>query len=147
MKTVFKISAGGVVYRRSGDSIEFLLISVKDGSVWTLPKGLVEKGEKPEDAAVREVREETGVNAKIVTFLGKTELWFFLNENDEKVRHHKIVYYYLMEYESGSTEEHDFEVVSANWFTAQEAIGKATYKKDKEILQKALDYLKEKKDV
>ncbi|MGB9823944.1 MAG: NUDIX hydrolase [Candidatus Hydrothermia bacterium] len=146
MKTVFEISAGGVVYRETDKGTEILLIAVKDGRTWTLPKGLVEKGEKPEVAALREVKEETGVNAKLLDFIDKIELWFYQNENGDKVRHHKIVYYYLMEYESGSTEDHDYEVKEARWFPEEEALQKASYPKDREIIKKAVEILRGKKD-
>ncbi|MEO0265907.1 MAG: NUDIX hydrolase [candidate division WOR-3 bacterium] len=143
MKTVFEISAGGVVFRKSGERVQILLISVKEGKIWTLPKGLVEKGERPEKAALREVKEETGVTAKIVKFIDKIDLWFYQEENGERVRHHKIVYYYLMEYESGSLEDHDFEVVDVKWFEAEEALSILSYQKDREIVKKTLEFLGE----
>ncbi|MEO0246569.1 MAG: NUDIX hydrolase [candidate division WOR-3 bacterium] len=143
MKTVFEISAGGVVFRKSEERLQILLISVKEGKIWTLPKGLVEKGERPEKAALREVKEETGVTAKIVKFIDKIDLWFYQEENGERVRHHKIVYYYLMEYESGSLEDHDFEVVDVKWFEAEEALSILSYQKDREIVKKTLEFLGE----
>ncbi|MEO0258025.1 MAG: NUDIX hydrolase [candidate division WOR-3 bacterium] len=146
MKTVFEISAGGVVFRKSGERLQILLISVKEGKIWTLPKGLVEKGERPEKAALREVKEETGVTAKIVKFIDKIDLWFYQEENGERVRHHKIVYYYLMEYESGSLEDHDFEVVDVKWFEAEGALSILSYQKDREIVKKALEFLGERQN-
>ncbi|MEO0278764.1 MAG: NUDIX hydrolase [candidate division WOR-3 bacterium] len=146
MKTVFEISAGGVVFRKSEERLQILLISVKEGKIWTLPKGLVEKGERPEKAALREVKEETGVTAKIVKFIDKIDLWFYQEENGERVRHHKIVYYYLMEYESGSLEDHDFEVVYVKWFEAEEALSILSYQKDREIVKKALEFLGERQN-
>ena len=66
MKTERQISSGGVVFRRIDDNIEIALIAVKGGTVWCLPKGLLEKGEGLARAAHREVREETGVDRKSV---------------------------------------------------------------------------------
>ena len=144
MKTVFEISAGGVVYKKDETGYWFLLISVKDGKVWTLPKGLVEKGEKPENAALREIKEETGVSGRIETFLDKVELWFFQKGNGETVRHHKIIYHYLVEYMEGDISRHDFEVNEVKWFRPEEALKNASYEKDKKIIEKAIEYLRSK---
>ncbi len=141
MKTKFEISAGGVVYKKEGDNYSVLLIAVKKGTVWTLPKGLVEKGEKPEEAALREIREETGIIGELESFLDKIELWFFQNEDGEKVRHHKIVYYYLVKYVNGNPVEHDFEVEDVKWFQIDEAVKICSYEKDREVLKKAKEIL------
>lgn len=142
MKTVFEISAGGVVYKRDEKGYSFLLVAVKDGKVWTLPKGLVEKGEKPENAALREIKEETGVSGRIETFLDKVELWFVQKEEGETIRHHKIVYHYLVEYIEGDITHHDFEVNDVKWFTPEEALENCSYEKDKQIIKKAIEYLR-----
>jgi 8-oxo-dGTP diphosphatase len=142
METRFEISAGGVVYKRINDSYNFLLIAVKNGQVWTLPKGLVEKGEKPESAALREVKEEAGVEGRVESFLDKIELWFYSNEEGQRVRHHKIVYYYLIEYQFGDPSMHDFEVVDVQWFGEDEALKIASYDKDRKVLEKAINYLR-----
>lgn len=142
METRFEISAGGVVYKRINDSYSFLLIAVKDGQVWTLPKGLVEKGEKPESAALREVKEEAGVEGRVESFLDKIELWFYSNEEGQRVRHHKIVYYYLIEYQFGDPSMHDFEVVDVQWFGEDEVLKIASYGKDRKVLEKAINYLR-----
>ncbi len=144
MKTKFEISAGGVVYKKENDEHSVLLIAVKNATVWTLPKGLVEKGEKPEEAALREIREETGIKGEIESFLDKIELWFFQNEEGEKVRHHKIVYYYLVKYISGDPTQHDFEVDDVKWFQIDEAIKICSYDKDRAILKKAKEILENK---
>lgn len=142
METRFEISAGGVVYKRINDSYNFLLIAVKNGQVWTLPKGLVEKGEKPELAALREVKEEAGVEGRVESFLDKIELWFYSNEEGQRVRHHKIVYYYLIEYQFGDPSMHDFEVVDVQWFGEDEVLKIASYDKDRKVLEKAINYLR-----
>jgi len=141
-RVVFEISAGGVVFRRINGQIQVILISTRGGKVWALPKGLVEKGEPLEEAAKREVREETGVEARVLQKIDKVDLWFYWeDEPGVKRRHHKIIYFFLMEYMRGSTEDHDYEVERAEWFPLEEAIEKATYKSEKEILKKAQNIL------
>lgn len=142
-KTKFEISAGGVIYREENGKFYVALIAVKGGKVWALPKGLVEKGEPLEEAALREVREETGLQGEIVEKLGKIDYWFFWKEDGERIRHHKIVYFYLMRYLRGDTKNHDFEVDEVRWFPIEEAIEIATYKDEKKILEKAYERLKE----
>jgi len=142
MKTKFEISAGGVVFKKVEGRVFVVLIAVKGGKIWTLPKGLVEKGEKLEDAALREVKEETGVTGQVLGRIDKIELWFFQTENGEKVRHHKIVYYFLIKYTGGDVEEHDWEVDDVRWFEIEEAMEMASYKKDKAILKKAYEMIK-----
>jgi len=130
-----QVSAGGVVFRRDSDGVKIVLVSVKDGSVWTLPKGLIEKGERPEVAAVREVQEETGLKGRIVDSLDTISYWYFLK--DENTKYHKTVYYYLMEYAEGSTDDHDWEVKEASWFSIDDALKMVKYKGDREILERA----------
>ena len=128
-------SSGGVIFRNSRKGIEAALIAVKNKTVWCLPKGAIDKNEDFQTAAVREVREETGLLGEIIDEIGKISYWYF--SKDENVRFNKTVYFYLMEYKSGSTDAHDQEVDEARWFLIDEAINKLTYKGEKEILQKA----------
>ena len=103
-------SAGGLVVR--GD--EVLLIATAGGRRWQLPKGHLEAGELPAEAAVREVREETGVTGSIVAPLSGVD-YTFLERGRHRIKKH--VDYFLLAYESGS--EANFEpreVVAARWF-------------------------------
>ncbi len=128
-------SSGGVIFRNSRKGIEVALIAVKNKTVWCLPKGAIDKNEDFQTAAVREVREETGLSGEVIDEIGKISYWYF--SKDENVKFNKTVYFYLMEYKSGNTDEHDQEVDDAQWFLIDEAINKLTYKGEKEILQKA----------
>lgn len=130
-------SAGGVVYRRTLSGLEIALIKTRDA--WTLPKGLIEKGEKPEVAALREVEEETGLKVELKGPLGSIDYWFYSPE--EKARYHKKVYFFLFEAIGGNLEKHDFEVEEARFFKPEEALKLATYHGDREILKKALSAL------
>jgi len=132
MKRAF--SAGGVVYKFENGDLKVLLISTKEGRAWALPKGLIEKGENPEKTALREIKEETGIEGEIVDELGETSYWFVL----EGEKYFKTVKYFLVKYTGGEINP-QWEISSAEWFSPDEAIKKLTYKTDKEILKKALE--------
>ncbi|MDP2167096.1 MAG: NUDIX hydrolase [Thermodesulfovibrionales bacterium] len=134
-----QFSSGGVIYRKVHDSIEIALVAVKGGSVWTLPKGIVNKGEKPEETSVREVLEETGLNGRLIEKIGETTYWYFLKEENAKVK--KTVYYYLLEYVSGDTSDHDWEVDDAAWFPIDEALRRVSYKGDKDMIVKVREMI------
>lgn len=130
-----QVSAGGVIFRRNKELIEIAMVSTKNGAVWCLPKGLIDRGEKPEETAVREVKEETGLNGKIIEKLGEITYWYYLKEENVKCK--KTVHFFLMEFMCGDISEHDWEVDTVSWFPLDEAIKKATYKGEREILKKA----------
>jgi 8-oxo-dGTP pyrophosphatase MutT (NUDIX family) len=136
-KILFEKSAGGVVYKKEGGKIYIALVAVKDGSVWTFPKGLIDKNEDPKICALREVKEEAGVNATIVDEIAKQEYWYVL----EGIKRKKTVYYYLMEYVSGDVKDHDWEVKDAKWISLEDAEGMLKYKGDKQIIQKVKERL------
>ncbi|GAB4389672.1 MAG: NUDIX hydrolase [Thermodesulfovibrionales bacterium] len=128
-------SAGGVIYRRRGGAVEIAMIAIKGGSVWCLPKGMVDRGETPEEAAVREVREETGLKGTIVDKVGSVSYWYFIKEENAKCK--KTVDFYLMRYVGGSTSDHDREVDESSWLPIEEASERAAYKGDREIISRA----------
>lgn len=143
MKTERQLSAGGVVFRPAGAMVEVALISTKGGKVWGLPKGRVEDGENIARTAHREVREETGLDCKIIQNIGHIE-YFFTFRDDNEVdfkRVFKIVYFFLMEYVSGDVSGHDAEVVDCKWFALDEAISLMKYDDEKDILKKAKEAL------
>ncbi len=134
-------SSGGVIYRNVDGSLEIALVSVKGGTAWCLPKGVVDHGETPEMAAVREVREETGLNGRIIGRLGDISYWYYIREENTKCR--KTVSFYLMDYVSGDTADHDAEVDSAAWYPLETALETVTYRGDRSIIEKAKELLRE----
>lgn len=105
-------SAGGVVVRREGSEAEFLAIKPAHRDRWQLPKGTIDQGETPEQAALREVREEGGVDGRIMADLGPIRFHYQMGGK----RFVKTVDFYLMSYEGGDPADHDHEVQDARWF-------------------------------
>src|SRR4051812_10278352 len=94
-----QVSSGGVAFRRRPDAVEVALVSVGPQQRWQLPKGIVEEGESPEITAVREVREEAGIDATLVAPLDAIEYWYVASA--EGVRYHERVHFFLLEYGGG----------------------------------------------
>jgi 8-oxo-dGTP pyrophosphatase MutT (NUDIX family) len=132
-----QVSAGGVVFRRSGDTIEVVLIAVGEQRRWQLPKGLVDRGENPEQTALREVREETGIDSTLLDSIDKIEYWYYGQSENKRIRYHKIVHFYLLNFLSGNTKDHDQEVEEARWVEIDEAGSLLSFKNEKEIVGKA----------
>ncbi|MGH2447022.1 MAG: NUDIX hydrolase [Chloroflexota bacterium] len=105
-------SAGGVVVRCNDGQAEFLAIMPAHRERWQLPKGTIDPGETPPVTAVREVREEGGVQADIVDDLGPIDFYYQMDGG----RYHKTVNFYLMRYQSGNPADHDHEIQQARWF-------------------------------
>jgi 8-oxo-dGTP pyrophosphatase MutT (NUDIX family) len=137
MRIKYEVSAGGLVLRRSGASYDALLIGRGIPRVWSLPKGHVEPRETHEKAALREVREETGCWAEILTKLSDISYWFYLNGS----KHKKSVYFFLMRYVSGDTVNHDHEVDEAAWFEVKAAKKALKYVNEKRLIDLGLEYL------
>jgi 8-oxo-dGTP pyrophosphatase MutT (NUDIX family) len=136
-----EISAGGVVYRRGDDGIEIVLASrrTRRGQLaWGLAKGGIEDGESMEDAAVREVREETGLLAEIEASLGETR-YFYVWEN---VRIRKTVHFFLMRHTGGDIDDRDDEMEEIRWFPLERALKRAAYRGERDVLVRAAELLR-----
>ncbi|HEX8598389.1 MAG TPA: NUDIX hydrolase [Chloroflexia bacterium] len=134
-----EFSAGGVVYRRVGDTYEVVAVHRNRHTDWSLPKGHIEKGETQEQAALREVKEETGLDARIVDSLG--EVVYFYRRPKGLTR--KVVYHFLMEYTGGEFGPPNWEVDEARWIDIDQAHTLFTYKNDLGIVRKAKERLAE----
>ena len=136
-----QFSAGGVIYRDGSSGIEVALAARLDSRgqrVWCLPKGLIEPGEKAPVTALREVREETGLSGDIEKKLGDIQYWYQTSES----RVLKKVSFYLLRYREGDVADHDHEMAEVRWMPLPEAITLASYKSEREILEKAARLLK-----
>ena len=135
MSTEREFSAGGVVVRRDECVVIVPVKRSQDGKrVVALPKGHPDGDETPEQAATREVREETGVEAELVEPLG--EVAYFYQRKGRRI--HKRVRFFLFRYRSGSTHDHDQEIEEARWMPLAEAAEKLTYAGEREMAARAL---------
>lgn len=140
-----RVSSGGVIFRRAGASVRVALVAVRGMKSWCLPKGMIDEGEDAPAAALREVREETGLQGKLVQKLGQISYWYHLK--GENIRVNKTVHFYLLKYVSGRTGDHDHEVDEAKWLDIDDAIKLLTYKNEKGIMTKARDAISRLKDI
>jgi 8-oxo-dGTP diphosphatase len=132
----FQFSAGGIVYKKENSKTFILVSQHSQHHGWVFPKGLIGdhvEGENKEETALREVREETGVNGKIIRALNPITYWFIMNQ--EKIR--KTVYYFLMEYIDGDITRHDDEMESVEWLPANKVEERLTYESDKIVWREA----------
>nr|WP_237259022.1 NUDIX hydrolase [Thermus brockianus] len=121
-----------------GDPPEVLVVSLKGGKVVTLPKGQVEPGERYPETAVREVREETRVEAAVLSPLGKVRYYFTVKDGDVPVTVSKEVHYFLMAYRGGEPRPQLSEVEAAYFLPVAEALNRLSYPNEREMLRKAL---------
>ena len=152
------VSAGGVVYREVDGRIEAVLcgrvihshaagngvnrqpaagVTRDEDFRWSLAKGTPDPGETMEETALREVREETGLEVEINSPLGSIDYWFVGREPD--VRYHKTVHFYLMVPVGGDFAFHDPEFDVVRWFPSDEALGKLAYVNEVDVLRRAIN--------
>jgi len=136
-----QISAGGVVYRREGGGVEVVIVAVGPNNRWQLPKGLVDKNEKPEVTAVREAREEGGVTSEVDQHIETIEYWYVGLDNGIRVRFHKRVHFYLMRYVSGETKDHDWEVNEARWVPIEDAAAQLAFDNERLVMKRAAELI------
>ncbi len=130
MKRKNETSAGGIVYKKNGNSFLWLITQHSQHKGWVFPKGLIgdtNENEKMEEAALREVEEEGGVKARIINPIPIKSVYTYI-WNDIQVE--KTVFYYLMEYVSGDPKNHDWEMMDAKFTTEEEVLKMLTYPSD-----------------
>jgi ADP-ribose pyrophosphatase YjhB (NUDIX family) len=136
-KRVDEVSAGGLVIDKSGS--QGLLIGRRDQKdptgtkiLWSLPKGHIEEGETPEQAAIREVAEETGINSEITQSLGVIDFWFMAGGK----RIHKTVHHFIFKETGGLLAAQESEVDEVGWFPLAEIVGLLAYPDEKKLIAK-----------
>lgn len=137
---VEEFSAGGFVLDRSGHRPQAALIARRDRRgrlIWSLPKGHIEEGETAEDAAVREVFEETGITSSIVSSLGTIDFWFMADDR----RIHKTVHHFLLEAHDLELSDADAEVTEVAWVPLDEVADRLAYPDERRLVARVEEAL------
>lgn len=133
-KKVEETSAGGLVVQ--GDQALLIGRHDKKGrTLWSLPKGHIEPNETPEVAAIREVKEETGIDAQITKHLGTIDFWFMADGK----RIHKTVHHYLMEAIGGTLEPQTIEVDEVAWFPLENVSARLAYSDERKLIKATME--------
>lgn len=130
-----EVSAGGVVVDDQGRVLLVRTRNLKGEPVWTLPKGLMESGEDPETAALREVQEETGYRCAVLKPLPPSQYWFRREGHLVK----KTVHWFLMR-PLEQVGEHDWEIEEVAWVPLAEAVERLTYPSDRKLVQELVPH-------
>jgi mutator protein MutT len=137
-RAALEVSAGGVVIR--GREVIAIVPRRRDADgrrVLALPKGHVDEGETPLQAAAREVREEAGVEVALLAELGEVRYWYTRKQQ----RISKVVAFYLFRYLAGDVADHDEEVEEARWMPVGEAMRSLSYPGEREMMRRAITWL------
>lgn len=139
-RVVNERSAGGVMLVRHGPDLFVSLIRVRGGSVLALPKGHIEAGESPEQAALRETREETGLTGRPLAPLEQISYVFWSRLQNARVA--KSVHFFLLEYRAGSIAHHDGEVDGVRLVPIARATEALNYPGEKRVMSEALAWVR-----
>jgi 8-oxo-dGTP pyrophosphatase MutT (NUDIX family) len=137
-RTARATSAGGVVYRRDHDRLQVAVVHRRAPPLWALPKGTPDSGETTEETALRETREETGLEVEIEERL-RSIRYFFVRGT---TRFHKTVHFFLMRAIGGSTDAHDAEFDEVRWVDLDEAIALLTHATERAVVEEAAELLR-----
>ncbi|MEK7681649.1 MAG: NUDIX hydrolase [Chloroflexota bacterium] len=129
------VSAGGVIYRMVDGRMEVALCGRGEGALWALPKGTPELDETIEQTALREAREETGLQVEIEAPLGNITYWF----QHDGIRCFKTVHFHLMRPVGGALDKHDPEFDVVQWFPVDEALRVMTYTNETTVVRAAVE--------
>ena len=136
-----EFSAGGLVVRRMRGRPYIAAVRVKDGTVLALPKGHIEPGESGAETAVREVREETGLDSRLVEKLDDIRYWY----TRDGTRVLKVVSFFLLSYRSGTVRDDQREAVDgAEWSPLDEAPARLAYRGEQQMARAALSKVADK---
>lgn len=133
LRNASAVSCGGVIYQHCNGAYEIALVGRSAQGTWGLPKGTPSEGESPEETALREVSEETGLEPKLVEPIGSIQYYFVARST----RFHKTVHFFLMEAIGGDLDKHDHEYDLVQWFDLDEALNRLSYPNEAEMVRRA----------
>jgi 8-oxo-dGTP pyrophosphatase MutT (NUDIX family) len=140
LRTVDETSAGGlVVDHESGAAAVIGRLDRRGRLLWSLPKGHIEEGETAEQAAVREVKEETGIIGSVVAPLGTIDFWFVAEDR----RVHKTVHHFLLRATGGELSDEDIEVSEVAWVPLAELESRLAYADERRLIRRATELLED----
>jgi 8-oxo-dGTP pyrophosphatase MutT (NUDIX family) len=140
LRTVDETSAGGlVVDHAAGVAAVIGRLDRRGRLLWSLPKGHIEVGETAEQAAVREVEEETGIIGRVVAPLGTIDFWFVAEDR----RVHKTVHHFLLSALGGELSDEDVEVAEVAWVPLAELESRLAYADERRLIRRATELLEE----
>ncbi len=136
-----EFSAGGIIYKIENGELFILISQHSQHKGWVFPKGLIGdhvENETKEATAIREVKEETGVEAEIQKTITPVTYWYVWEEEKRK----KTVYYFIMKFTGGDITKHDHEMQAVEWVRENDVLEKLSYKSDKDAFVEALPEIK-----
>jgi 8-oxo-dGTP pyrophosphatase MutT (NUDIX family) len=136
---VTQTSAGGVAFRIDDGGLRIAIIQMLPELRWQLPKGIIDPGETPEIAALREVREEAGIECELLEPIERIEYWFSADRAGVWTRIHKYVHFFLLRYIDGDVADHDHEVAEARWVTVEEASTMLAFEAERAVVRQAIE--------
>jgi 8-oxo-dGTP pyrophosphatase MutT (NUDIX family) len=140
MRTRTAVSAGGVILRDDDTVVLTARRSFSGQLQWGLPKGLVEAGESEVEAAIREAREETGLEVEVDGPLQTIDYWYVHpgRGKDPPTRVHKYVHYFLMRATGGDPSKHDRETEAVEFLPADHALTRASFASERDVIRAAM---------
>ena len=132
-RTARATSAGGVVVRPADGHLEVALVHRRSSRLWALPKGTPDSGETLEETALRETREETGLEVEIDAPISSIHYFFVRGST----RFHKTVHFFLMRATGGTPDDHDAEFDEVRWLSVDEALALLTHATERSVLERA----------
>jgi 8-oxo-dGTP pyrophosphatase MutT (NUDIX family) len=143
LRTARATSAGGVVHRSVDGVIQVLLVHRRTPVLWALPKGTPDAGETLEETAIRETREETGIDVDIEAALGSIRYFFVRGTT----RFHKTVHFFLMRPIGGAIELHDEEFDEVRWAPVEEALALMNHATERSVVERAVANLEGRSEI
>ena len=137
LRTGRATSAGGVVHRSEGGRLEVVLVHRREPPLWALPKGTPDAGETLPETAIRETREETGLQVEIEEPISSIS-YFFVHR---RTRFHKTVHFFLMRPIGGRLEDHDHEFDEVRWVPFDDALRTMTHATERGVVELAVELL------